>query len=96
MKVVTMFLQLLKKKSQEINFAKIRGSKCRGNLKSQTVEKEEKSVEKMYLIEQKSCKLLPQIEKKKMRTNVGDGKRKLGVLLHFIGKTKRKICFSKK
>ena len=51
---------------------------------------------KMYLIEQKSCKLLQQIEKKKMRTNVGDGKRKLGVLLHFIGKNKRKKCFSKK
>ena len=51
---------------------------------------------KMYLIEQKSCKLLQQIEKKKMRTNVGDGKRKLGVLLHFIVKNKRKKCFSKK
>ena len=41
-----MFLQLLKEKSQELNFTKIRGSKGRGNLKSRTAGKEEKSVEK--------------------------------------------------
>ena len=53
---------------------------------------------KMYLIEQKSCNLLTQIgkEKKKLRTNVGEWKCKIGALLHFIGKNMRKKCFSKK
>ena len=41
-----MFLQLLKKKSQELNFTKIQGSNCRGNLKLRTARKEEKSVQK--------------------------------------------------
>ena len=41
-----MFLQVLKGKSQELNFTKVQGLKCRGNLKSRTAGKEEKSVEK--------------------------------------------------
>ena len=50
----------------------------------------------MYLIEQKSCNLLLQIEKKK-RTDLGDGKYKIGALLHFTGKNKRKKkCFLEK
>ena len=43
----------------------------------------------MCLIEQKSCNLLLQIGKKK-RTDLGDGKYKIGALLHFTGKNKRK------
>ena len=52
----------------------------------------------MHLIEQKSCSLLSQIEKlkKKKEANVGDGKCKIGALLLFIGKNKRRKCFSKK
>ena len=51
----------------------------------------------MHLIEQKSCSLLSQIEKqKKKKANVGDGKCKIGALLLFIGKNKRRKCFSKK
>ena len=43
----------------------------------------------MCLIEQKSCNLLLQIGKKK-RTDLEDGKYKIGALLHFTGKNKRK------
>ena len=52
----------------------------------------------MYLIEQKSCNLLPEIEKieKKKRKNVGDGNCKIGALLHFIKKIREKKRFSKK
>ena len=47
----------------------------------------------MYLIEQISRNLLPQIERriKKIRTNVGDRKSEIGALLHFIGKSKGKV-----
>ena len=54
-------MRLLKKKPHESNLPKIRMSKCRGNLKSR---KGRKVRLKMYLIEQNSCNLLPQIEKK--------------------------------
>ena len=50
----------------------------------------------MYLIEQKSCNLLPQEKKKKCKQiNKGDGKCKLRPLSHFLGKNKRKKSFSK-
>ena len=44
MKVVTIFMRLLKKKPRELNLTKIVISKYRGNLKSRTVGKEEKHV----------------------------------------------------
>ena len=56
------FLRLLKKKLHELNFTQIQKSKCRGKLKWQTNEKEEKFVLKMYLIKQKPCNLLPKLE----------------------------------
>ena len=57
-----MFLQLLKKKSQELNFTKIRGSKCRGNLNSRTAAKEE--IEKNLAIYYRKSK-----KKEKKREN---------------------------
>ena len=50
---------------------------------------------KMYLIEQKFAIYYHKSNKKKMQTNAGDGKCKLWLLLHFIGKNKRKKSFSK-
>ena len=79
-----MFLQLLKKKSHELNFTKSRGSECRGNLKSRTAGKL-----------QKSCNLLPQIGKKN-ENKCKRWKVQNRALLHFIGKNKGRKCFSKK
>ena len=49
----------------------------------------------MYLIEQTSCNLLPQIEKRQKK-NENKCERWKVALLHCIGKNKRKKCFSKK
>ena len=46
----------------------------------------------MYLTEQKALKFITANRKKKK----GDGKCKIGALLHFTGKNNRSKCFSKK
>ena len=66
-----------KEKVTEIKFHKNSTIKMSGEFKG----KGRKICPKMYLIQQKSCNLLPEM-KKKMRRNVGDGKGKIGVTLY--------------
>ena len=83
----------LNKKSRELNVAIIQKSKCRGNLKSQIAANEANFRLKMYLIEQKSCNSLTQLEKFVNRS--GRCKDPLGSLSHCVGKNKRKkSCIS--
>ena len=56
------FLQLLNKKSRELNVTKIRKAVQFGNWKSRTAGRKKIRL-KMHLIKQKSCNSLPQIRK---------------------------------
>ena len=87
-----------KEKVTEIKFHENSRIKIPREFKAADFWKGRKICLKMFLIEQKTCNLLPQIEKtrKEKEKSVGDRKCKIGALLHFIGKDRRKKWFSKK